>query len=185
MVSAAHMLRRDPLAGEEGETFLGPARVVEVAGATVIVDLRPGRVVSAIMALAFPYVPSVDDVLLVIGRGEEHYVIGVIKGSGKTSLAFQGDVDLSASAGVLTLSSDKAVKLSGPEVQVQARELRAYAGEVIGKFTSVVQRVAESLHLRAGSTQTVVRDSAVTTAKTATILTEETMTINGQAIHLG
>jgi hypothetical protein len=47
------------------------------------------------------------------------------------------------------------------------------------------QRVRGALEVRAGKAHTVVDDSSFLTAKNASIVTEETMSINGNEIHLG
>ncbi len=39
--------------------------------------------------------------------------------------------------------------------------------------------------VRAGESEILVDETALTRARSASILTEETMTINGQQIHLG
>ena len=137
------------------------------------------------MALAFPYQPEVGDVLLVIGKGGAFYVIGVLSGKGKAVLAFQGGVDVRAQGGPLTLSSDQGVAIRGPELDIETNKLRMFAGSVVQKFNSLCQRVRDALQIRAGESHTVVDDRSFMTAKNASIVTEETMSINGQEIHLG
>ena len=54
------------------------------------------------------------------------------------------------------------------------------------KLGTLYQRVRGLLRrARAGEAQTIVDEGALTRAKSAAILTEETMTINGKQIHLG
>ena len=165
--------------------FLGPGRVVEAAPHEVVVEIRAGERVSAQMALSIPYSPNPGDILLVIGKDEDHYVIGVLHGTGKTELSFKGAVDLRAEGGPLTLSSDQGVVLRGPDVEVTADKLRMFAGSVVQKFTSVLQRVTGSLNVRSGEAHTVVDGRSLLTAKNASIVTEEAVTINGEEIHLG
>jgi hypothetical protein len=167
------------------DDYLGPAQVVSVAPNEVEVEIRGGRRARAQMALSVAYEPSVGDVLLVIGKDDEHYVIGVLRGSGKTSLSFQGAVDLRATGGPLTLASDEGVVIHGPEVEVHAGKLQTFADSVVEKLGSLYQRVRDALDVHAGRTHTVVDDASFTTAKNAAIVTEETMTINGNEIHLG
>lgn len=166
-------------------SFLGPATVVAVRPHEVDVEIRGGEPACARMALSIPYAPVVGDVLLVIGDGDDHYVIGVLHGTGKTSLSFEGAVDLHAKGGALTLSSDTAVAIHAPETEVQAGKLTVFAGTVVEKLGSLYQRVRETLSVHAGKTHTLVEDSSFTTAKNASIVTEETMSINGSEIHLG
>ena len=50
---------------------------------------------------------------------------------------------------------------------------------------SLRQRVAELLSVHAGAAHAVVDGSSVAQAKSTTILSEEKVTINGKAVHLG
>jgi hypothetical protein len=169
---------------QEGN-YLGPGHVTRIEHHEVEVEIRGGERARAQMALAFPYEPREGDVLLVIGKGDEHWVIGVIHGTGKSALTFQGAVDLKAQGGPLTLSSDHGVAIRGPEVEVEAGKLRMMAGAVAQKFTSLYQRVRDALDVHAGQAHTVVDDASFMTAKNAAIVTQETMSINGSEIHLG
>jgi hypothetical protein len=165
--------------------YLGPARVTRVAPHALEVEIRGGERATAQMALAFPYAPAEGDVLLVIGRGDEHWVIGVVQGTGKAALVFQGDVEVGARGGALTLTSDRSVAIRGPEIEVEAGKLQTIAGSVVERFTSLYQRVRDAWSVRAGEAHTIVDGSSHLTAKDASILTEETMSINGSEIHLG
>jgi Protein of unknown function (DUF3540) len=172
------------LPGKRPGDYLGPGHVVEVAPHEITVEIR-GERARAQMALSIPYEPAVGDVLLVIGKGDEHYVIGVLHGSGKTSLSFQGAVDLKATGGPLTLSSDQGVAILGPEMEIQTGRLQVFAGAMVEKLGSLYQRVRGALNVHAEKTHTVVDDASFMTAKNASIVTEETMSINGNEIHLG
>jgi hypothetical protein len=174
-----------PLSVPQPTEYLGPARVTRVSPHELEVEIRGGERVPAAMALAFPYAPAEGDLLLVIGRGEEHWVIGVVQGTGKTALAFQGGVEISAHGGPLTLTSDRGVAVRGPEVEVEAGKLAMVAGSVVERFTSLYQRVRDAWNVRAGQAHTIVDDASHLTAKNASIVTEETMSINGSEIHLG
>ncbi len=167
------------------DDYLGPGHVVAAMPHEVEVEIRGGQRARAQMALSIPYEPSVGDVLLVIGRGDDHYVIGVLVGRGKTSLSFQGAVDLRATGGPLTLSSDENVCITGPEMEIHSGKLQVFAGAMVEKLGSLYQRVRETLNVHAGKTHTVVDDASFMTAKNASIVTEETMSINGDEIHLG
>ncbi len=183
MTSAAQKLSRVPLA--EASDYLGPGHVVEAFPHEAVVEIRGGEQVRAQLALSIPYAAVAGDVLLVIGKGGEHYVIGVLHGSGQTSLSFQGTVDLRANGGPLRLSSDQGVSIQGAEVSIQAGKMEVFAGAVVEKLASLYTRVKGSLNTHAGKTHTVVDDASFLTAKNAAIVTEETMSINGDQIHLG
>lgn len=164
---------------------LGPASVLSMEAGGARVRLPSGAVATARLAFSFPYRPAPDDTLLVIGRGDDWYAIGVLQGSGHTSLTFQGGVEIRAAGGALELSGDKGVRLSGAEVGIEADTFRVVAGTVVEKLGSLYQRVANLLQVRARSAETLVDEQSITRAKTASILTEETMSINGKQIHLG
>lgn len=172
-------------AQDSGE-YLGPARVTESEAGRVAVELPVGGPpVSVEMALALPYVPVAGDTLLVIGREQRYYAIGVLHGTGRTVLSIPGDVDLHARDGALSLSGDKGVTIRGPEVGVEAGKIQMVADAMVQKFNSVYQRVSALLSVRAGESHTIVEKTALTKAKNATILTEDTVTVNGKQILLG
>ena len=137
------------------------------------------------MALAFPYRPALGDTLLVVGREGALYVIGVLEGTGATVLAFAGGVELRAQGGPLRLASDQTIELAAPEVLVQAGNLRLFAESAVEKLGTLYQHVRGLFRARAGESETLVDEGAITRAKSATILTEESMSINGKQIHLG
>jgi hypothetical protein len=181
LVPVAHLGR---LAAPLGD-YLGPATVVATEGPRPTVELTDGMIVPVEMALALPYEPALGDSLLVVGRGPHHYVIGVLHGTGRTALTLPGDVDLHASGGSLSLSGDKGVQIRGPELEIQVGKLRMMASAVVQTFTSIHQRVSELLSVQAGEAHTLVENTSFTKAKNATLLTEETVTVNGKQIHLG
>jgi hypothetical protein len=172
------------LPAESPREYLGPAEVTGIAGGEVDVEVPGSGLRRARLALAFPYRPAVGDSLLVIGRGDRHYVIGVLSGSGQTVLSFPGGVDLEA-GGALRLTGREGVQITGPEVGIDAGKLRVYAESMVQKVTSLYQRVSALWSVRARDVETVVDETSLTRAKSASILTEETMSINGKQIHLG
>jgi hypothetical protein len=167
------------------EDYLGPARVVESGVTGVLVEIPGGAAVTAVPALAFPYEPATGDVVLLISKGSSHYVIGVLQGTGKAVLAIQGDVELRAVGGTLTLTGDRGMALKAPEVEVSAGKLRMAAESLVEKFSTAYQHVRGLLSVRAGETHTLVDGASVQRSKSGVILTEETMAINGKEIHLG
>ncbi|WP_441287911.1 DUF3540 domain-containing protein [Sorangium sp. KYC3313] len=182
--AAADGAGRDGAAALPSE-YLGPGRVTAAEGGAIAVELPGGQPVAVEMALALPYEPAVGDTLLVIGREERYYAIGVLHGAGRTVLSLQGDVALHARDGELSLSGDKGVAIRGPELEVQAGKIRMVADAVVQRFTSMVQRVSALLSVQASESHTIVEKTAFTKAKNATILTEETVTVNGKQILLG
>jgi hypothetical protein len=164
---------------------LGKAEVVSVSPCDVEVRLERGALVRAELALGYPYEPCRGDVVLVIGDAGGHYVIGVLRGGGRSVLELPGDVDVRAVNGVLRLSGDKGVEVAGPDLSIQVGRLRVLAEAAVQRFGSLCQRVTDLLSVQAGQRHTVVEGSSHEQAKSATILTEDKMTINGKAIHLG
>src|SRR6185312_2445558 len=131
------------------EEYLGPAEVLEARAHEVIVQIPGGAAVRAELAFTLPYAPAVHDVLLVIGRGQRHYAIGVLHGSGRTDLAFQGDVELRSINGRLRLSGDRGIDIQSPEIDVRTSALRMIARDVMQRFESVSQRVTNLFRLHA------------------------------------
>lgn len=176
---------RERPAAAASSDYLGPADVTEVGAGSVLAVLPGGRAVKAAMALAVPYVPVVGDVLLVIGKGEAHYVIGVLRGKGKTSLSIKGDVDLHAEDGALRLSGDKGVRIEGPEVGIEAGKLGVIAGALVEHFSTAIRRVKGLLSVQAGDAHTIADGTILSQSKSATILAEEAVSVNGKQVHLG
>lgn len=167
------------------DDYLGPARVIAVDGQWVTVETRSSDRRRAELALQMRYAPAVDDVLLVIGRASDWYVIGVLAGAGQTDLVFQGGVTVRAEGGPLNLSSDRAVNIAGPELDIETGKMQVFAGAVVERFTSLYKRVKDALDVHAGRSHTIVDEGSFLTAKTASIVTEGTASINGDEIHLG
>lgn len=176
---------KDPLAEAAPGPYIGPATVVDVSPDTMIVELPQGGCVRASMAMAIPYEARPGDLLLVAGSGEAHYVIGVLRGTGRVALRFNGDVDLHAVDGVLRLSGDRGVELRAPELDVVVDKVRAVATTVVQRFSTLCQRVTKLLDVHAGQAVTLVDESSITQAKQVSIVSKETVTLNGREIHLG
>lgn len=167
------------------DDYLGPATVLDDDGPDIRVELPDGTAARATPAFVIPYEPATGDVLLVITKGASAYAIGVLHGQGRTVLALPGDVEVRAEGGALRFYGEKGVEIAGPEVTIQTDRLRMIAGSVTQKFTSLVQRVRELWTAQAKEIHTVAEESHLTKARSASVLTEETMTINGKQIHLG
>jgi hypothetical protein len=168
-----------------GERHLGPAEVVGVGACNLEVRLESGRVVTADLALAMPYQPNVADRVLVIGEGDRSWVIGVLSGSGRTVLAFDGDVELRSNDGVLRLGAGQRVEIEAPEVGYRVGTLRVIADSVVEHVASLTQRVRELVSVHAGQRREIIDGATSTQAKSATLVTEEAVKVNGKAIHLG
>ncbi|HEY1692684.1 MAG TPA: DUF3540 domain-containing protein [Polyangiaceae bacterium] len=182
MSAVVSQLRPAPKAAEE---YLGPARVTAVSPHEVVVALPDGGTAHAGLAFTLPYTPAVGDVLLVIGRGAANYAIGVIEGRGQTKLSFEGDVELESTNGTVRLAGARGVEVRAPSFEVHTDALRMFAREVAQTFDSLRQRVRSVLRVHAGEVQTLVDGGTYTQSKTAAILADEAVTVNGREIHLG
>ncbi len=173
--------------GSDAVDYLGPATVLAAHLNTVDVQLPGHRRVQAKLALAMPYRPVVGDELLVVSGSDndEHWVIGVVHGKGSMRLEIPGDVDLRAVGGKLRLGGDAGVHIDSREITLSSEKLRIVANSLFEKLTTAVTRVQKVLSVQAGERHTVVEGNSLEKAKRATILTEETVSINGKAVHLG
>ncbi|MGE0434182.1 MAG: DUF3540 domain-containing protein [Planctomycetota bacterium] len=171
---------------EAGTTFLGPGHVTALQGNQVTVRVDEDAEVNAWLAFAFPYQPVVDDILLVIGKGETYYVIGVLHGRGNVVLTAQGDINLHAVNGKLNLSGDQGVNVAGPDIELRAtNKLSLLSTSFVKKCTSAYIWVKDLLTRRSGQTNITTDGQSVNRAKGHIILSEDTVKVNGKQIHLG
>jgi len=175
----------NPLRSDLLADYLGPAELVETG--PVVVRVRVGGVAtSAQLALAFAYEPALGDILLVVAKHGKAYVIGVLHGRGSAKLAIAGDVEVHAIGGTLRLRGDEGVEIDAKNVRISATDkLRVAAEHAVSTFESVTRRVRGLFTSRTGDKLDTVDRSRIDRSKEATILTEETMLINGREIHLG
>lgn len=165
--------------------FMGPGRVLSVAGGRVVVRRGDGLEVEVQMALALPYAPREHDVLLLISGSGASYAVGVIHGTGTTSLTVPGDVDVHAVGGTLNLRGDRGVRMHGPAVEVVAERFKVIAERSVQKVTTLYQHVRELWSMKADNAHIAVSNDIHQRSKNATVLTEEVVTMNGKQIHLG
>lgn len=165
--------------------YLGPGRVVEPASSGLSVEISDGSRVTARLAFAFPYAPALGDTLLVIGKGEDFYAIGVLSGQGTSRLSFPGGVEIHAGRGPLSLTSDERIRVAAPEVEIASPTVRVTAEALVEKLGSVYRRVRDLLHVRAKNAETFVDEQAILRAGSGAVVAEESVTVNGKQIHLG
>lgn len=182
MTAAATAL---PSPNPDRDRYLGPARVVELRGSAVIVELADEVRVRAQMALAFPYHCQTDDVLLVIGQDDQFFVIGVLKAQGDVSLRFLGNVHVHALHGMLHLTGDKGVQVHGETVELFGAKLKLIAGSVVEKAERVYRTARELLSQRLGEKRELITGEWHSASERANIATHGTVTINGKEVHLG
>ncbi|HEX5052275.1 MAG TPA: DUF3540 domain-containing protein [Planctomycetota bacterium] len=182
--------RRDPTAPAHAEaeaTYLGPAEVLarDRTGVTVRLANATRDEVAAVLAFTFPYQPAPGDSLLVLAQGGRHYAVGVLAGSRPTSLEFQGDVDVRAVGGTLTLAGDDGVEVEAPRITLRAGVLRTIAHSVVEKAEQVHRWVKGLLAIRAGTSRRTVDGEDSTRCQDSVTLAKGTVKIDGDQLHLG
>jgi len=185
MTEPARVLQLSDLIVDK-DIVLGPASVVSVAEQEVHVHVsgEPSPRMARI-ALATAYRVAEGDEVLVLGRGPSLWIVGVIAGTGATELQLPGDVTVRAVGGTLRLEGDRGVEVKGAEVRIEARVLAVVAEKAIEKVDALYQRVRGLLSIHAERVHTTVDETQTTTARSSTLLVEETAMINGKQIHLG
>lgn len=166
-------------------TFLGPCEVVAAAASSVCIRLPDGKDETAELALAFPYKPVKGDLLLVIGGATGHWVIGVIKGQGKASLEFQGDVELRSIGGKVEIAADRGIEMRSKTIDIGAEKIKLVADAVTETVNTLFTRVRGMLTVQSGEARQLVRGNWFSQSKRAQIQTEESVAVNGKQIHLG
>ena len=164
--------------------YLGPAIVTKVGAATLEARLPSGETIRPKLALAFPFAPTVEDSLLVIGQDARYFVIGVIESTGTTHLQFQGNVEVRAVDGTLDLQGEHGIELRGAQIDIKTRKLNVVATKATEVFGTLFTRVKELMSVHTGNTDTVVKGQWSSRSQRASITSEEVASINGQEVHL-
>src|SRR2546423_352100 len=128
-------------------TYLGPALVHEVAGNRVQLEF-PDELPWALLALAYPYQPCKGDTVLAAGQGQNWYVIGVLKGTGKTTLMVPGDFEVLAPRGRIRLVAGKGFQVKSPEVKITAGKLELVAKRMMEHFSEATRWVKDTFQIR-------------------------------------
>lgn len=169
---------------EQKTTELAAARVLQAAGNRVQLEL-PDEFVWAQTALASPYQIAVDDQVLAIGQRGTWYVIGVLRGSGKTTFLVPGDLAIQAPRGSIDLVSAKGIRIKSPEVNITASTLKLAARTVFESFVQATRWVRETFQLRAGRMRARVDSTYDVKADRIVERAEGDVKIDGRKIHLG
>jgi len=165
-------------------TYLGPARVCRVAGNRVQLEF-PDELPWAMLALAYPYQPVAGDIVLAAGEGQNWYVIGVLRGTGKTTLMVPADFEVLAPRGRIRLIAGKGVQVKSPEVTITGDKLELVARRVMEQFAEATRWVKEAWQIRAGRIRTQVEGDYRLKAKRINEHAKEDVKIDGNKIHLG
>ena len=170
------------------ETALGPATVTETEGRPdyVRVEREEGESVWARLALAVPYQPVVGDEVLVAGAEPERtYVIGLLRGTGKTTLRVSGDLALEAPNGSIDLSAARGVRVGAPEISLRAGKLEFIAQRILEKARDAYVWISELFQLKSRRMRAVAETTLDLRADTAYVKAKGEVNIDGRSIHLG
>jgi hypothetical protein len=165
-------------------TYLGPARVAGVESDRVLLAF-PDQQVWAALALALPYQPVVDDVVLAIGQDEAWYVIGVLKATGDTVLRVAGNLRLEAPHGKVEIKSAEEISLLSANFRVVAGRIDLVARVAFEKFQTATRWVKELFHVRAGTVHSQVKNAYRVQAGRISERAVGDVRIDGKSIHLG
>lgn len=168
----------------EQTTYLGPASVLKVAGDRLQLEL-PDQTIWARTALASPYQPVAGDSVLVINNGSDWYVIGLLKGSGMTTITVPGDLSLAAPRGAITLRAGRGLKIQSPKVRVVTRQWSVLAERAVERFQSAAREVEKTFRLRVGEFLHRVRGAYRVRAGRIVETAREEVAIDGKKINLG
>jgi hypothetical protein len=164
--------------------FLGAAKILRIDGARLLLAMNDKQA-WACSAVGYPYSFQVDDVVLAIGQLDDWYVIGVLHGSGKTSLQVPGDLQLIAPCGSIELVAAKGITLRSPTVQIVATRLHIAAKKLRERFEQASCWVTGGLNLVAKRMTTKVGQSYRLSAGKIVERAAGDVKIDGNKIHLG
>lgn len=163
-------------------TGLGPAKVIAIHADTIRVMTEAGEA-DAVMALAYPYAPAVGDVVLVIGE-EERYVIGVLRGRGKTKFVAPGDLELRA-RGQVEIFGERGVEIRSPRLLLRADKIETIAQAIVERAHNAYRWVKDLVQTYAGRQRTVVEGSSLLNAERILERAEKEVKIDGNKVLLG
>lgn len=165
-------------------TFLGPARVLDSDGARVLVAM-PDQKAWATPAMPYAYDAAPGDTLLVIGRDELFYVIGVIAGAGATTLRAPGDLQIAAPHGKIDLRSKDGVEVRTSKLRFVAESWDAVLGVVRQRCKELLSQVTGVARFRSKRRETTVQDTDRVRAGRIVSKAQRDVQIDGEKIHLG
>jgi hypothetical protein len=165
-------------------SYLGPATVLSVEPGRALVML-PAAKAWATLALGIGYSPAAGDVLLVIGKDDTFYIIGVIAGRGRSTLVAHGDLELKAPNGRIDLLARDGITLRGGLVQIVAKTWETVAETVRQRFDELCCQVKGVMRWRSKRAETEVEELHRTHAGRIVQQADKDVSIDGEKIHLG
>jgi hypothetical protein len=163
---------------------LGPARVLETRDNRVLLATEEAKA-WALVALAYPYQMAVNDIVLAIGQDNAWYVIGVLRGTGRTTMTVPADLEISAPRGCIELKAAQGIHLYSPGVKIVAGLLELVSHRVFERFGNATRWVKDAFQLRAGRVRTVVEADYRVKAGRILQHAQDAVKIDGRKIDLG
>lgn len=162
--------------------YLGPATVQSIRDDRVVLKTPSGEA-EAELALAYPYRPARGDLVLAIGE-DKLYVIGVLRGRGKSSFSVPGDLEIRA-GGTLDLAAERAVTIRSPHVTLRADRLETVARAAFERFVDSYRWVKDLCQVAAGRSRVLVDGAATLNAERIVERARKDVMIDGSRINLG
>lgn len=158
------------------DMYLGPAKVLEIAGAERVRLELPGGPAWARLALAVPFRPSVgDEVLAITHDFEAVYVVGVLSAGSRTTLRVEGDLAIEA----------RKIELRAPEVGVRAGKFDVLAHRMVEKVRDLYTWVSELFQIRSRRFRAVSESTMHLKAYRAYLKADTDVNVDGKSINLG
>lgn len=165
---------------------VGPAFVTIPEGrpGAVEIAMPDGERLWARLALAVPYRPAEGDEVLVIRGDEGAYVIGLLAGRGDITLRAPGALTIEAGRGLL-LKSASCVETAAPQVTIRAGRFDTIAHRIVQKARDFYGWISELFHLDTERLKATAQSDLELHGERARIQAKDTVTVDGQSIHLG
>jgi len=176
------MLTNDQIQIQQ-DTYLGPATIVAVDGPRAQVE-TPDAFPWAELAVAHFYRAQEGDKVLVAGKGESWYIIGVLRGTGPTTFTAPGDIELNAPRGHIRLRASEGVQVKGALVELAGETVEVAAKTLVQTVQDAVTWARRLLRIRAGSMNTDVEKMSHLKAENIVETAENEVRINGKIINL-
>ncbi|MGH0034729.1 MAG: DUF3540 domain-containing protein [Myxococcota bacterium] len=163
---------------------LGPGVVEDVAGERVRVRTERGSGWAS-WAVGYPYSVQPGDTVLCIADGRRRYVIGVLKGSGETTLSVPGDLKLRAPHGHVDIESGRGVRVRAPRVGFVTPLLELTAKLLEERFENVDRWIEGRLDEQIGSVRSRIEKTYSMLAGRIRQRAKGRVKIDGERIDLG
>lgn len=165
---------------------IGPARVNAVGAdgrPTVQALFGSGQVAVADWALPFRYQAQCGDLLLVIGQAGRYWVTGIIRGRGKSQLAFQGNT-VFQSAGRMQLGGGGGVRLESPAIRLTTPDLGIEAEHAIQHLGASTASVSGTIEERAGESSRMIDGNDEHVSGRHSTVAEHRVKVDGEMLRL-